>query len=451
MKYLSVIAVGCSIFLSAFQAVAQDAKAPAVLSFKDAVKLGLANNLTLTQQRNQLDYTQANKTSTMFQLGPTVSGSANFYRTDGNSFNSNEGRVVNGVIDYIGGSLDASMPVFTGFGMINQHRTASNANDAQLHQVVRSTQDVIALVSNQYLMCLLDRELVKVNEENLRTQQATFTQIDEQAKVGAKAEADVFNQDYQVKNAELTLLRSLNTYRKDKATLAVTMGVDPATFEIGEVDWDVNAQIQDTTSLNDMYVTAQERRSDLKQASSAERSFQFGYAAVRGRWFPNVYAGISYGSRYNYVKGEDNRSFDDQFYNDNLSLSYGFSVQIPIWNALQTRSQASFAKVAYKNATIRRKNTEVVVKSDVLLAHQNFNDARSSYTSSQAQLRAAELSYKAEKEKYDLGMSNVVQLSVVNQTYVKAQGDFQTARFNLMFQKLLIEYATGTLKVESIP
>ena len=48
-------------------------------------------------------------------------------------------------------------------------------------------------------------------------------------------------------------------------------------------------------------------------------------------------------------------------------------------------------------------------------------------------------------------MSNVVQLSVVNQTYVKAQGDFQTARFNLMFQKLLIEYATGTLKVESIP
>jgi outer membrane protein len=451
MKYLSAIAVGCSIFLSAFQTIAQDAKAPAVLSFKDAVKLGLANNLTLTQQKNQLDYTQTNKTSTMLQLGPTVSGSANFYRTDGNSFNSNEGRVVNGVIDYIGGSLDAQMPVFTGFGMINQHRTASYANDAQLHQVVRSTQDVIALVSNQYLMCLLDRELVKVNEENLRTQQATFTQIDEQAKVGAKAEADVFNQDYQVKNAELTLLRSLNTYRKDKATLAVTMGVDPATFEIGEVDWDINAQIQDTTSLNDMYVTAEERRSDLKQAASAERSFQFGYAAVRGRWFPNVYAGISYGSRYNYVKGEDNRSFDDQFYNDNLSLSYGFSVQIPIWNALQTRSQASFAKVAYKNANIRRKNTEVVVKSDVLLAHQNFNDARTSYASSQAQLRAADLSYKAEKEKYDLGMSNVVQLSVVNQTYVKAQGDFQTARFNLMFQKLLIEYATGTLKVESIP
>ncbi len=450
MNFFSVVIAGV-LAITAIDVAAQRTEPPAELTFKDVVRLGLQNNLALTQQRNQLQYTQVNKTSTLLQLGPSISANLDVYRNDGNSFNQNVGEVVNGVIDYVGGGVGASIPVFTGFGMINQHRAANNANEAQLHQVVRSQQDVIRDVANQYLLCLLDHALIVVNEENVRTQLATYNQVAEQAKVGAIAEADAFNQEYQVKNAELLLLRARNTYKNDKAKLGVTIGVDPATFEIAQVDWDINQQLQDSTGLDQMYSVAADRRSDLQQATYAEQSFRFGYAAMRGRWFPNIYAGLNYNSRYNYVQGATNRTFNDQFYKDNTQLSYGFSVQIPIWNGLLTRSQATAAKVLYKNASIRRKNTEVVVKADVLAAHQNFVDAQASYTTAEAQLRAAELSYKAEKEKYDLGSSNIVQLSTVNQTYVKAQGDFETARFNLMFQKLLIDYATGTLQLENIP
>jgi hypothetical protein len=56
-----------------------------------------------------------------------------------------------------------------------------------------------------------------------------------------------------------------------------------------------------------------------------------------------------------------------------------------------------------------------------------------------------------EKERYDLGISNIVQLSTVSQAYVRAQGDFKTATFTLMFQKILTSYAMGTLQVEDIP
>ena len=93
----------------------------------------------------------------------------------------------------------------------------------------------------------------------------------------------------------------------------------------------------------------------------------------------------------------------------------------------------------------------MTVKSDVLRAYQNFRDAKTNYEASAAQLRAAELSYKMELERYNLGISNVVQLSIVNQTFVRAQGDLQTALFTLMFQKLQISYAAGTLQYEDIP
>ena len=422
------------------------------LTFKEAVKIGLDNNVILNQQKNQLNYTQTNKTSSLLQLGPSIDASLNAYRNDGNSFNQQEGRVVNGKIDYVNGSIDASIPVFNGFNVLNQYRQANSQNEAQLHLVAQSSQDVIRDISNQYLTCLLDQELIKIAEENVSTQQMQYDQIKAQVDVGSKAEADLFNQEYQLKNAELLLVRARIKLRNDLATLALTLQIDPGVyFEVAQVDWDINELAADSLSIPELYTVAKERRSDLKRADHAEKAARFGYASLKGRYFPSIYAGASYGSRYNYIYGESNRSFDEQFRSDNTQFGYGLSMTIPIFYGMRYRSQAALSKATYENAKLLEKDTEVRVKSQVISAHQNFRDAKSNYDASAAQLRAAELSYQTEKERYDLGISSMVQLSTTNQDYIKAKGDFQNAKYTLMFQKLLINYAIGTLKIEDIP
>jgi outer membrane protein len=343
------------------------------------------------------------------------------------------------------------MPVFNGLSFLNQHRAAINANEAQLHQVVRSNQDVIALVANQYLLCLLDRELVRVNAENVKTQQATYDQIKESVALGAKAAADEYTQEYQLRNAELLLVQAETTFKNDIALLSVTLGIDPVSFDVVDINWDINKAFADTTSLEYMRENAMSRRSDLQQAIYAEKAFRHSFSAAKGRYYPNIFAGINYGSRYNYVQGAPNRSFDNQFYSDNTRLQYGATLTIPIWNAWQYKSQAALAKVQYKNASIRRANAEVLVKSDVQRSYETFNGAKTSFTAAQAGVKAAELSYKTEKERYDLGASNIVQLATVNAAYIRAQGDFARATFNLMFQRVLMAYAEGTLKFEDIP
>ncbi|MEO8473699.1 MAG: TolC family protein [Chryseolinea sp.] len=451
MNYSRIIyafSIACSVIV----VHAQDQQLPSSLSFKEAVQIGLKNNMLLNQQKNQLDYTQVNKTSALLQMGPTVSAQGSLYRQDGNSFNQNEGRVVNGIIDFVNGSINANMPVFAGFTYLNQYRAANNNNEAQLYKVARANQDVIASVSNQYLLCLLDQELVKVNDQNVKAQKIIYDQLKEQAELGAKAESDVYNQEALWKNAELLLVRARNMLRNDIATLATTLQVDPIPyFQVEPVNWSISELFSDSTALEVMYTTAMEKRSDLKQATYAEKGARYFYHARKGYYFPNIYAGVSYGSRYNYIKGESNRSFTEQFKNDNTNLGYGLSINIPIFNAWAYKSQAAFAKVTYKNAQLTKKNAEVTLKSDVIKAYQNFNDAKKGYISAESAQKAGELAYRAEKEKYDLGVSNIVQLSTVNQTYVKAQGDFQNAKFNLMFQKLLINYAMGTLQIEDIP
>ncbi len=424
----------------------------ATLTFKEAVKIGLENNVVLNQQKNQLNYTQTNKTASLLQLGPSVDASLNAYRNDGNSFNQQEGRVVNGKIDYVNGTINASIPVFNGLNILNQYKQASNQNEAQLHLVAQSSQDVIRDVATQYLTCLLDQELIKIDEENVATQQLQYDQIKAQVELGTKAEADLYNQEYQLKNAELLLVRSQIKLRNDLATLALTLQIDPGVyFEVAQVDWDINEIAADSLSVPELYSVAKERRNDLKRADYAEKAARFGYASFKGRYFPSIYAGASYGSRYNYIYGESNRSFDEQFRNDNTQFGYGLSMTIPIFYGMRYRAQTALSKVTYENAKLLERDTEVKVKSEVISAYQNFNSAKASYDASAAQLRAAELTYKTEKERYDLGISNMVQLTTTNQAYIKAKGDFESAKYTLMFQKLLINYATGTLKIEDIP
>src|SRR5690606_19724895 len=233
------------------------------LSFKEAIKLGLENNLNLNQQENLLISSRVDKTAGLLSIGPRVAINGNAGRNDGNSFIQQEGSVVNGVTDFVSASIDASMPLFRGFNAINTYRQSSSMFESQLHLVKRTNQDVIREVSRLYLLCLLDQQLVVINTQNLEGQLKQYEQIQAHVEAGSRAEVDLKNQEYQVKNAELLVVRAKNTLRNDKALLARTIQLDPAiSFDLEEPGLSV-IDYQNIV-LDDLYKTAYEHRSDLQ-------------------------------------------------------------------------------------------------------------------------------------------------------------------------------------------
>lgn len=440
------------LFFSIFQAIEAQEKVTK-LTFKNAVSIGLERNLLLNQQKNQLAYTQVNKTTSLLQLTPAIQASGSAGRFDGNSFNQQRGEVINGQIDFVNGSISANLPIFNGFNQMNLYKQSASQNEAQINYVNRTSQDVIRNVAFQYLNCLLDQQLLRIDQQNLETQKSQYEVIKQQVDLGSRAEADLYNQEFQVRNAELLIVRSANRLTNDKAILAQTLMIDPTvSFELEEVNWDINEIAVDESTIEQISTEAIDKRSDLKQAEYNEKSARYAFQASRGRYYPNLSAFGQLSSRYNFIYGDPaNRSFDQQFRSDNRQLYYGLSLTLPIYGGFITRAQVAQNKVVYENSKLSRMNTEVKVKSDVLIAMQNYKDAKASYLSAEAQLKSGELAYKTEKERFDLGASGIVQLTLANQQFVRAQSDFASAHITLMFQKLLLNYAIGTLREEDIP
>lgn len=422
------------------------------LTFSEAVNIALKNNVTLKQQRNQLDASSMQKTSSLARLGPSVSIGGNLGRNEGNSFNQQEGRVVNGVVDFMSGSLNANMMLFNGMNRTNAFKQSKSQLESQIHFIERTNQDVIQLVSIQYLQCLLDQELLRIDRGNLESQQKQLEQIEAQVEAGSRAKVDVYNQEFQVKNAELSVLRSEIRLRNDKAVLAQTLQLDAQTdFAVLEPSWDVNSISMSEMELNELYDLAMKNRADYQQALADEAAAKYGYQSQNGRYYPSISAFFSYGSQYNDVKGFDSRTFDQQFFEDNLQTTYGLSFNIPIFGGFQTRATTVQSKVNYENARLDVENRETIVESDVLRAYQSYQDAITNYQASKAQLEAAQLSFDLEEERYKLGISDLVQFTQANQSLVGAKADLAQSSYTLLFQDILLQYAVGTLKFEDIP
>ncbi len=451
MKYLATVLI---IFLSGgIYGQTQPQPQLKMLTFDDAVKIALQNGVLLNQQKNNLELNQIQKTSNILGLAPTLSASTSAYRVDGNTFNNNTGQVVNGIFDQVNGSLNANWNLFNGFSQVNRARQYSNLLDAQAFYVNRTTQDLINTIAGQYLQVLLDVELLKIANENWEALKKQLEQIREQVSLGAKSPVDEYNQDSQTKAAEIRSLQAQVTFINDKALLTQTLLLDPTEeMEIVKPDWDVNTVSADKTEFKQLFETALKSRGDYLRALKNEDASRFGMNAARASMLPTFSAFGTLYSAYNHAHGDPTvRAFDVQIKSDNLKKYYGFQLNIPIFGGLQSlqnRTNYIQQRVLYLNNQWTRKNVEIQVKTDLLRAYENLQLYSKTYAVTITQLNSAGMALQLEEERYNLGVTSFVEYANANRVLVQAQTDKAQAEYRLLFQKVLVDYAAGTLKPE---
>lgn len=317
---------------------------------------------------------------------------------------------------------------------------------AQSYLVKRSSQDVVSLVANQYLQVLLDQELLRIAEENLKTQQSLLEQTQGFFDVGSRAITDVHNQDALMKGAQVAVIRARTNLVNDKAILAQTLQLDPS-LPLGVKMPELNHRVglyQDY-SIDSLTSIAVGNRSDLKQMEFQVKANRFSMMGASSGFMPSLSLFANYGSFYYSLIDDE---FTTQLKSINPSLQYGVNLTIPIFSRFQTRSMRVTSKIAYENSKLTQENLEKSVRVDVKRAYNNLLNAIEGYQSSLSQFQAGELALQTQRESYDLGISSQVDLAQANQTYILGAASKAQAEITLLFQKILMEYALGTLRVE---
>ncbi|MGC4021768.1 MAG: TolC family protein [Cyclobacteriaceae bacterium] len=460
-----------------------------ILTFEQAIAMAMKNAVLLNTQRNNLEQSQMQKLSSIAGALPSVTLNSSASQFNGNSFNSQTGSVVNGIRDNVSGSINMNMNLFTGFSRVNAIRQYSALLNGQAYYVKRTAQDAMNTVATQYLQVMVDEELMRIAKENWITVDKLLQQISEQVKLGAKGPVDEFNQGALTKAAELTYIQAQITWQNDKALLAQTLLMDPfIEFQTEAPSWDINLIGKEMIDPTQMAESAKKDRPDYLRALENEKGYKYAMYSARGQMMPSLSAFFNYASSYNYqhnvprivdstyqtvivsnpaaasgyslatqstysphANSEYPQPFSQQFKRNNVYKQYGFQLSIPLFQGLQNRNFYVQQKVLYENAVVQRQSAEMQIRNDVVRAVRNFEGAKKTFSISSDKLEYAQAAMDLESQRFMLGVTSFVEYANANKVLVQAQTDKAQAEYRLVFQKVMLAYAAGTLKSEDIP
>ena len=303
-------------------------------------------------------------------------------------------------------SVLGSQLIFNGTSF-NQIRGTFFQRDSAYFAFRNILDQLIATVKTQFYQIVVNRELVKVNEQSVHLLEAQLKDQQNRFEAGTVPRFNVLQAEVALFNQLPLLITAQNNLRISKITLAKTLGLDfqpgrgenPPLEVLGEMPY-----IPRTIDLAAAVEMGKERRPFLKQARANVLNQLQQVRATAGQWLPTVTA--TGGGEW--VSSPINSSFHD------ISKGWLTTVQgsVPIWDSgaiagqvIQQRALLSEAKITYDD-DVRQ------VELEIQQAYSNLQQNRELIQSQEKNVELADEALRLAKARLDAGAG--VQLDVLN-------------------------------------
>jgi outer membrane protein len=297
---------------------------------------------------------------------------------------------------------------------------------------------LIATVKTQFYQIIVNRELVNVNEENVRLLEAQLKDQQNRFEAGTVPRFNVLQADVQLHNQIPQLITAKNNLRISKLQLAKTLGLDfqrrrgdsPPLEVVGDMPY-----IPRPIELADAIELGKQRRPFLKQARANVLNQVQQVRATAGQWLPN----ITTTGGGEWVSSPINSSWHD------ITKGWTALVQgsIPIWDSgaiagqvVQQRALLSETKITYDD-DVRQ------VELEIQIAYSNLQQNQELVKSQEKNVELADEALRLAKARLDAGAG--VQLDVLNATVqlLTAQSTRLQALFGYNSSLAEFDRATG--------
>lgn len=419
-----------------------------LLTFDEAVHLGLQRNIVYRALQNEQEQLRLEKVNAKLNHLPSLNISNSAYRQIGQQFQQVEGQVIvtNEINNILSSRISAQMPIYNGGGQTNRTAAAGYFEEAGEYGLLAASQEVVFSISQQYLQALLDEELYRISEENLTNQQALLMQIEGFVEAGLRTLADLYNQQAEVARLASVSVQAKIQWESSLWELAETLQVEEGKVPLlSPVPLDDASEAFSDLSLNALYQQAMRQRKDLRQQEALELANKKMMAVSKAARLPRLNLFMEYSSFYTSL---DERILKEQFMKVYPQRNIGVSLFIPLFNNFDQVAAIGRSRVNLQNQQLQLGALERRIYQEVKLAYENYAGAIKREEATKVQLKAAVMAQEAISERFRLGVSNFVDLAQANQQLVTAQSDNAQAQYSLFFQKVLLAYVLGEIRMD---
>lgn len=414
-----------------------------VWTLEECIKYAIDNNIQIKQQSLQTEIQKNSLDLARLKLVPTLNGSGSHDYSFGRALDQNTYQFYNQTLQsdyfYLGGAT----PVFNGlqnYNSIRKNKYLVLASEQDLQDI----SDNVALnVALGYLQILLNKELVAANENQLNI---TMQQIEKTKKLvdaGSVAKGTLLQIEAQAAQEDLSLINTKNLLETSYLNLTQFLELKtPGGFEIEVPVIIVDPNSVISGNLDEIYKVAEENRPEIKSSQMRLLASEYDLKIAKGARSPRLSLNYSVNTRYTYISGSANESFNTQLKN-NRNSGIGLSMNIPILNGWQVNKNISNSTLSVENSQYSLEGTKKQLYKSIQQAYTDALAALKKYNASIKAVSSTEESFRYTEQKFNVGMVTPVDYNAGKTQLLKAQSDMSQAKYEYIFKTRVLDFYKG--------
>jgi outer membrane protein len=428
------------------------------LSLQDCIAIALRNATTVAKSQNNLRLQGSDVLKSYGSFLPKVSVASTYVPYSLNrtySELSSSGSAVTKVkssSETLELTLTTSLNLFNGFRDYASLQSAIQREKAAEYTLSRAKQAIVFDITQRYYQVLLDQELLGIAKENLQSARDLLILTDRQFQIGLKSATDLYQQQAEVGNNELSVIRSDNQLRRSKLELLRRLRIEPlSAITLEPVSTSSFSGISPALDLDSLARFSLEHRSDLKASERETQAAEWQITQAAGPRYPrldlNFNVSTSGVESFKQTIGEQTVSYSYPPLSDQLEGLVGYSLVLSmnwaIFDGFQTSYNIQSAKVNHLNQQLDYQDLKNGIIIDLQQAAGDFSAAFTQIETARINLKAAQSAYDSVQKKYELGASGFVELSTARTVLFNAKSNLTQATYNLALQQSILDFTTG--------
>ena len=445
-------------------------------TLNQCIETAYANNLQVKQANLQQQTAETNYNQAKNNKLPTVSGSYSFGINNGRSIDPFTNGYINQQLSSSNAAISASFVVYNGGRLQNtvkQNEFLLQANKADVQQ----EKDNLALsIMLAYLQVLNNEDVFKLANTQVDVTKKQLERLEILNKNGALQPTILYDMKAQLATDELSIINAQNALESSKLTLLQWMNQPyDKNIQLEKIELTPSVLTPYEASSKAIYDAATRHLAIIKAAELRQQSTGIGIKLAESNYYPTVSLFGQLGTNYSsaaqlltargtadiptksFVNVNSNQyavvdrqtvyesskiNYFSQF-NNNLNSYVGVNIQVPIFNAFQTKSRVALAKIQAQTAAVATDNVKRQLNQAIEQAHLNMQATYNRYVVINQQVNAFEQSFNVAEKRFTEGVIHSVDYLIVKNNLDRAKANLINARYDYLLRIKVLDFYRG--------
>ena len=410
----------------------------------ECINYAIEHNISLKQRENTRRQNEVSlntaKNSRLPDLNAGVSESLGFGRSLGmdNTYSKNN-------TSNTSFQISTSVPILTGNRIENTIKLNQLNLEASTADLEKARNDIRTQIAQQYIQIVYDTEILAVAKRQIGIDSLQLYRLQEMERNGKATLTEVLQQQSTMEQSRLTATQADNTYRLDLLALTQLLELpSPEGFSIVIPTLPSNSGSLINVNPEIIYQEAIAVKPEVQAEELRLKASDANILIAKSVKYPTLSFNAGLGTNYyKTLNGNFKQdSFSSQLKN-NFSQSLGLQLNVPIFNRYATRNSIKSASIDKENQQLALDNVKKSLYKEIQQVYYNTIAAEDKFKSCIQAKVTSDDAFNLTQAKYENGKATITEFNESKNNLMKAESDLVQARYQLIYQKALIDFYRG--------